>query len=65
MVLGFLEMPKDEVPPEKYWHSTEMLKEWFAGSDQRRKDRAAGHTPIDDGDDENMMDNELAAGLRN
>lgn len=61
-MLGFLELPSDQVPPEKYWHSPTHLKEWFESVEQKRKDRAAGFEPIED--DEDMEENELAKGLR-
>ncbi len=61
-MLGFLELPSDQVPPEKYWHSSKHLKEWFESVEQKRKDRAAGFETIED--DEGMEENELAKGLR-
>ncbi len=62
MVLGFFELPPDQIPPSKYWHSVEHLKEWFEAVEQRRADKAAGYTPIEA--DEDMTENELARGLR-
>lgn len=28
-VLGFLELPEDDVPPELIWHHDERMKEWW------------------------------------
>lgn len=27
--MGMLELPEEEVPPERYWHHSERLHEWF------------------------------------
>lgn len=62
MVLGFFELPTDQVPPSKFWHSQQHLQEWFDAVEQKRSDKAAGFTPIEA--DEDMMENELARGLR-
>lgn len=62
MVLGFFELAKEEVPPERYWHSAKRLEEWFEAVDQRRKNPdKPSYLPVDD---DQMMDNELTKGLR-
>lgn len=65
-VLGMLDRPADEVPPDTIWHHQERLEEWFASVEQRRKDRARGVETVPDAsdDDENTVVNELARGLR-
>jgi hypothetical protein len=64
-VLGMLEAPRDDVPPEHIWHHDERLTEWYAAVEQRRKDKYRGLETVPDAtDDENTVVNELAAGLR-
>jgi hypothetical protein len=36
-VLGFFELPEDEIPPEEMWHHQERVKEWFEAMKERRK----------------------------
>jgi hypothetical protein len=62
-VLGFLELPEEDSPPEEYWHSPEHLKDWFEAVKQRREDRYAGIQPMDD-EDADMTGNELARQFR-
>lgn len=50
-VLGYQELPEEDVPPEEYWHSEDRLSEWFASMKQRRKSRASGMESIDTGED--------------
>lgn len=61
-VLGFLEMPEDQTPPEEMWGSQERLSEWFAAVRQRVKDRAKGIEPIeqDEFSDDEYVDPEVA-----
>jgi hypothetical protein len=61
MVLGFFELQKEDVPPERYWHSGKHIEAWFEAVEQRRKDTKDGFVPIESPD---MMENELAKGLR-
>ena len=49
-VLGYFELPSDEVPPEDIWHHPQRLEEWFEAVKQRRK---TGMQPI--GDEESDM----------
>jgi hypothetical protein len=37
IVLGFIELPDDERPPDNIWHHNERLKEWFEAVKERRK----------------------------
>jgi len=37
VVLGFLELPEDEKPPEEIWHHMERLTEWFDAVKERRR----------------------------
>jgi len=47
----------DEVPPERIWHHSERLKEWFAAVKQRQE---TGQKPIDsEPDDAPMMQNQV------
>ena len=41
-VLGFLELPEDEVPPELIWHHEDRLDEWFEAVKERRKNPDSG-----------------------
>lgn len=61
-VLGWFELPEDELPPEKYWHSTELVEEWFEAVKRRRQDRAKGIESIEmpEGEDD-YVDDEVAA----
>lgn len=61
-VLGWFELPEDDVPPERYWHSTDLLDEWFAAAKRRRADRAKGVESIEmpEGEDD-FVDEEVAA----
>jgi hypothetical protein len=45
MVLGFFELPEDEVPDEAIWHHEHRLEEWFAAIKQRRE---SGMRPVED-----------------
>lgn len=64
-VLGMLELPRDEVPPEHLWHHEERIEEWFAAVTQRRSDRLRGVESVPDADDdEGTVVNDLAKGLR-
>lgn len=62
-VLGFMELPEDDAPPEEYWHSHEHLKEWFDAAKQRREDRMSGY-PIGDAGADDMTGNALAQQYR-
>lgn len=61
-VLGWFELPEDEVPPERYWHSPDLLDEWFEAAKRRRSNRAKGLESIEmpDGEDD-FVDEEVAA----
>lgn len=60
-VLNFFERPEDEVPDENIWHHAQRLEEWFEACKQRQEN---GHQPIDEADDADMTQNELAQQLR-
>lgn len=64
-VLGWMELSEEEVPPRRFWHNEERLREWFDSVQQRREDRASGqdYEAVPDGDD-GMTTNEAASGLR-
>ncbi len=61
-VLGWFELPEDQVPPEEYWHSTELITEWFEAVKRRQSDRSKGLESIEtpEGDDD-YVDDEVAA----
>lgn len=64
-MLGFFELPEEEVPPEHIWHHHDRLEEWFAAVKQSRSDQMAGveSVPAADGDEE-MLSNSLTKGWR-
>lgn len=41
-ILGWFELPKEDQPPQLYWHSDELLSDWFAAVEQRRKGGVSG-----------------------
>lgn len=58
-MLGFFELPEDEVPDESIWHDPERLEEWFEAVKQRRE---SGLSPVDDRvEDAEMTGNELTS----
>lgn len=57
-VLGFIELPEDEVPPEKIWHHDERMTEWFQAVKERREARSKGQEPIPDVEAD-MTENEI------
>lgn len=59
-MLGFFELPEDEVPDESIWHHSERLEEWFEAIKQRREH---GLQPIDEAEDTEMVGHELAREL--
>ncbi len=65
-VLGMFELPEDDIPPAHIWHHQELLEEWFAAVKQRREDRIKGveTVPDADDDDDGVLVNQLAKGLR-
>lgn len=61
-VLSWFEnLPEDEQPPRKLWHSDELLAEWFEEVELKRKRGSTGRhkTSYEDADDVPMMGNEL------
>ena len=61
-VLSWYEnLPEDEQPPRKMWHSDKLLADWFEDVEHRRKQKTSGkHTSSFEGaDDAPMMGNEL------
>jgi len=60
-VLGYFELPEDEVPDESIWHHPVRLEEWFEAIKQRRE---SGMRPIEDTADEaDWATNELTREL--
>jgi hypothetical protein len=45
IVIGYMELPEDELPPEEMWHHTSRLAEWFDAVKERRKN--PDQQPID------------------
>lgn len=67
-MLGFLELPDDERPPEEYWHSSDAINEWFEAVKQKRADKYSGIEAVPDpgeDDDAEMTGNSLARDLLN
>lgn len=62
-VLGWFELPEDQVPPEEYWHSPDLVDEWFKAVKARQGDRKRGFESIEDpeGDEPDYVDEEVAA----
>lgn len=60
-VLGFFELPDDEVPDENIWHHASRLEEWFEAIKQRRE--SGLQQPIDQVEDADMTGNQLARDL--
>lgn len=61
-ILGYWEMPEEDVPPEEYWGDDEAIGEWFEAVKQRRKNPDA--VTDEKLEEVPMMSNEAAAGLR-
>lgn len=57
-MIGYFELPKDEVPDEAIWHHPQRLEEWFEAVEQRRR---TGMEPVDDAEESDMTGNELLA----
>lgn len=60
MVLGYFELPKDEVPDENIWHHPQRIEEWFEAVEQRRD---TGMRPIEEAEDVDMTGNALLRDL--
>ena len=58
-MLGYLELPEDDLPPEEIWHHDERLEEWFLAVKERREQRSQGMEPIPEATDVDMTRNEL------
>lgn len=48
VVLGFMELPEDDVPPELIWHHDARLNEWWDEVKERRKSGASGRSDLED-----------------
>ena len=60
-VLGFMELPEDDVPPEEIWHDAQRIEEWFEAVKSRRE---SGMEPVNDqADSAPMLSNEETAKL--
>lgn len=59
-MLGYFELPDNEVPDENIWHHASRLEEWFEAIKQRRE---SGLQPIDEVEDADMTGNEFARDL--
>lgn len=61
-VLGWFELPEDQVPPEEYWQSPALVEDWFKAVKQRQENRSKGLESIPDSeDDDGYVDEEVAA----
>lgn len=54
-------LPDAEVPDENIWHHSKRLEEWFEAVKQRREN---GLQPIEEPQDSDMTENQLAKELR-
>lgn len=59
-MLGFFELPSEEIPDENIWHHPERLEDWFEAIKQRRE---SGLRPIDEVEDVDMTQNEFTRDL--
>lgn len=59
-MLGYFELPEDEVPDENIWHHPERLDEWFEAVKQRR---SGGMEPVPAGEDTDMTGNDYVREL--
>lgn len=59
-VLGFLELPEEEVPPELIWHHDSRMEEWWEAVKENRKNPGSA-APMEDVP---QTENELAKGFR-
>lgn len=61
-VLGWFELPEDQVPPETYWHSPDLIDDWFKAVKARQNDRSRGYQSIEEPEgDDDYVDEEVAA----
>lgn len=60
MVLGFLELPEEDVPDELIWHHDERMSEWWDAVKARREsgDSRSDHEDVP------TTENEVAAQYR-
>jgi len=64
VVLGFFELPAEDQPPEHYWHSRELVDEWFVSVKARYERKAKGLESIETSVSEDDFVNEEVAALR-
>lgn len=57
-----MELPNEDMPPQRIWHHNERLEEWFEGVAQRHKLGPDEYESVPD--PEGMTENEAAAGRR-
>lgn len=58
-----MELPEEDMPPQRIWHHNDLLKEWFEAVSQRRKLGPDEYEQVPEAP-EGMTVNEAAAGLR-
>lgn len=46
-VLGFLELPEEDTPPELIWHNDSRMEEWWASVKERRANPGLVDVPMD------------------
>lgn len=63
-VLGWFELPEDQIPPDEYWHSPALVEEWFETVKRRQSDRSKGVESIDMPESDDDYVDEEAAALR-
>lgn len=59
-------LPKDEQPPRKIWHSVELVDKWFGNVEQQREKKygSSGKSRYEEADDVPMSRNELAESVK-
>ena len=63
VVLGYMELPKDEVPPEEIWGHDERLQEWFKAVEKARQSGEKMPSQDEEEIPANWLGNELTKDL--
>lgn len=63
-LIGFMELPEEDRPPERIWRNPKRLNEHFDAVRHRYAAKSRGETPLDSGDGGGEMQNPATAGLR-
>lgn len=61
-MLGFLELPKEEVPPELIWHHDSRMTEWWQAVEDNRKTPGSASRDVEVDQTENELAKEFRSG---